>query len=105
MAASAEDVYDRWREQYKGERSSTTAKLKELGPTGDPNEVAEAIGNRSWTHPQCLSCGEYVSVAVEFFDGYDSEAAICKECLQAGMEELNRVMQTTSLPHESPFRL
>ena len=91
MEASVDGVYERWKEQYKDGRNATTAKLKEFGPNGDPNEVAAIIGNKTWTHAQCLSCGEYTLRVIEFFDGYEGTASICKECLEAGLSAFNSV--------------
>lgn len=100
--ASGRGVAERWRSQYLHPKEGwgTTAlgnskdiyeRLCALGPSPDPDAVAEIIGNKGWAHLQCTACGEYVRRAVDLTPPYKDEALLlCEPCVgqaRAAFEE------------------
>lgn len=91
VIASAKGVADRFAKQYSDGRfpahQQKIAALVALGDKAEPDDVAEVIGNKSWTHAQCISCRNYVARAIEF-DGGDSPCQVCADCLRAALDAL-----------------
>jgi hypothetical protein len=90
--ASAVGVAERWSQQYPpenwpGAKQDIAKKVRELGDRANPDEVAKAIGNESWTHPHCDSCGTYVKRAVAYANG-DRDFMVCEPCIIAAMAAL-----------------
>jgi hypothetical protein len=98
--ASARGVADRWRDQYQnkdGSWSGTVSgggegvykKLCALGHNPDINAVAEAIGNKSWSHLTCIGCGDSVERAADFGSDYsDQRVLLCCDCLSDGLRAI-----------------
>lgn len=91
--ASAVGVAERWATQYPardypGERQEITKRLREMGDKADPDEVAKVIGNKTWTHPSCGSCGQDVKRAV-VFNRYDTELFVCEACMESASAALS----------------
>jgi hypothetical protein len=84
---------ERWRSQYQhpengwtrtvsGDSQETYNLLCDLGPTPSAEDVAEAIGNKSWSFLTCGGCSEYVTEVVTFIDQWgDSDIKLCRDCL------------------------
>ena len=91
VIASGRGVTEKWHRQYgienswpntvSGSSKATYDKLVGLGADPTADAVAEVIGNKSWTHPYCRGCEEYVAVVMAFGD--DERAHVCGRCLQA----------------------
>jgi hypothetical protein len=96
LEASTDGVANRWREQYpEGQRvlacGESVKKIQDaldaLLPDSDPEKAAKIIGNKSWTHPFCSCCQEYVLHAVQFGDATE---ATCLPCLDITAKELRK---------------
>lgn len=85
-------VAARWKEQASRRSASfrvqaISAKLDALdGETATAQDVADIIGNHSWTDvPSCDECGEQTDAVVRVGEEPDDESAtawFCLECLQ-----------------------
>ena len=97
-------VAKRWRKQYEpfkydaplfSERNGLSRdltkrqiaeKLDALDPeTATADDVANIIGNRSWTRLECHECGREVDAVVEVGEKPDYESAtakLCKDCAE-----------------------
>lgn len=79
---SAHNVAERWRTQYQhagrwtdtvhGSSADVYLRLLALGPTPDPRDVNNIIGNTSWTHPDCDVTGS-APVCVVLADHFGRE--------------------------------
>jgi hypothetical protein len=86
------DVARRFGNQYPADKyasgsghGAARAKLESLDPaTATAAQVAEIIGNKSWSYFACSECSQYVEQAVEFGDGYEACLTLCPSCLRAG---------------------
>lgn len=86
----ARTAVDRWVAQYGGGKhvdtgkGSITEKLVSL-PLGDrtATAIAQIIGNKSWTHPSCAECREYVDVAISL--GEDPSVTVCLPCMRGAV--------------------
>lgn len=81
-------VAKRWKKQYLGYDPSQTH--TELMALSNPTEkqIAEVIGNQSWTANTCTECEQSVEVVVLFGyePNYDSwSCKLCLECLQKAL--------------------
>lgn len=95
ITASGRGVAERWLSQYRnkcdgrwprivsGSAEEIYNRLLDLGDTPSIKEVADVIGNKSWSYISCDGCGEYVEVAVEI--GVEGET-YCRNCI-AGAHE------------------
>lgn len=84
-AASWEDQYRDYPGPDREEKQAIGRRLRELGPSPSPAEVATVIGNDSWTEIRCDGCGESVGRAVEVGDERDYESAtavLCVACVR-----------------------
>lgn len=82
-----------WRAQYthwgEGDKFSDGTTKKETNDFFNsnphtPENIEKIMGNKSWSHPQCKTCGEYKDECVSVKDSWDSvEILICSQC--AGM--------------------
>ncbi|MES2055798.1 MAG: hypothetical protein V4564_07670 [Pseudomonadota bacterium] len=88
--ASGVGVAERWRNSYTrdgqwrdfgdGRRENMHKRLCSLGPEPAPAEVAEIIGNKSWSYLHCSGCDECVELTISM--GFcDSE--YCEGCVSA----------------------
>lgn len=81
------DIAERWKAQYPENREVMGAwtddvlhKLEALEGHGSPEQIAEAIGNPSWTILGCSLCRAQVSKVVLF--DYDScTVYLCEGCV------------------------
>lgn len=92
LIASAEGVAERFSKQYSDgawpKQKAIVAALAALPSTASPADVDKLIGNQSWTHPYCDSCGQYKDRAVEFENG-DHSVIVCDECLDTAKATLS----------------
>lgn len=62
-------------------------KLLNLGDKKTEENIAEVIGNKSWTQLECSECGEdsnsVITMSVEEYGMY-----LCKSCLRKALELL-----------------
>lgn len=89
----ANTAADRWEKQYGGghygaDKLATLARLRELGPTPNPDDIDRVIGNGSWTRECCDGCqseqGPWVMVGED--PDYESRTAtLCRLCLLEAM--------------------
>lgn len=90
--ASARGVAERWKYHYcdkagawkplMGASSSLIYdKLVALGDAPDIAEVADVIGNKSWSYLRCTSCGAEVAHLVRFTESWDTEVRLCRTCI------------------------
>ena len=97
IEATAADVAERWRKHYEredhkwlkvshGDAHKIYDRLCDLGPNPNIEKVAEVLGNKSWSHINCGSCGEYVSRVVALGE-YDPKM-YCPECITKAYEAL-----------------
>jgi len=98
--ASAMNVAAQWRRQYYEEKADKWPKtargasedvynrLCDLGVSPDLDAAAAIVGNKSWTHPTCNGCDQYVEKAIVV--GYEHNLTMCEQCLEAGLAELRR---------------
>lgn len=97
----ANEAAERWKIQYhsqiadgrlKNDRKDVYNKLVALGSTPNPDDVDEAIGNKSWT--ECMECTECYSISdiiiqVGQEQDYDSMTAyLCPKCLRKAIKLL-----------------
>lgn len=99
LVASSEGVADRWLSQYKDSQSpdkiAISSKLEKLGDKLTVEQADSIIGNQSWTHPYCHSCGEYKLKGVQF--GEDPFLNVCLDCLkkaEMALTSTNRTPET-----------
>ena len=96
--ASVNGVEDRWNQQYPPhDQAPHYARHRETGlriaqamasdspPT--PDNLAEIIGNKSWTHPVCVGCfkPKLKVVAVNTLEPHENNA-LCLKCLVSKLE-------------------
>jgi hypothetical protein len=78
-------IVNEWIRQYgKNEKRGILHKLQKLKGVGTPKEIADIIGNDSWTSLDCSECGEKVGDVIVLGEPQDYEsytAYICKKCL------------------------
>lgn len=89
VLASAEGVAKRYHHKYENDErfKDKVALLWTLEEEGAPVErFAEVIGNKSWTHPFCDCCSEYVDRAIEF----NSNTTACGKCLQHALRVFDK---------------
>lgn len=96
------NIVKRWLYQYKDadkplalqvpglsqKRHETWKKLVELEGKGTPEQIAEIIGNTTWSTVDCNLCEESVERVVHIESG-SSEVDICDGCLCKAYGELN----------------
>lgn len=93
--ASGKGVAERWGDTYhdaggwrrvsSGNSKDIHDRLCDLGPTPNPEDVAKAIGNKSWTHLNCAGCG-YVTRAVNVAAEHASDTVyMCRDCLKEAL--------------------
>ena len=97
----ANKAADKWNRSYGpnfrsyvfGDTRAVYQQLAALGPTPNPDDVDQIIGNDSWTSPgSCHECGQKKAVLVELGEEPDYEshnATICVDCLQAALALVN----------------
>jgi len=84
----ANEVVQRWKEQYPNDKDDIRKKLEALGDIKNPDDIDHIIGNGSWTRvPCCSECGkdnlELVIMVGEEPD-YDADTAwLCADCIRA----------------------
>lgn len=100
-------VAARWKEQYgsTGEWRDTTSGNSKVVynnlialdySTATRKDIADIIGNDSWTHAECRACAEpsFPVVLFERFSEWSSEPAaetkICAHCIAAGADAISR---------------
>jgi len=65
-------------------------KLRELPPERHtPASISAIIGGKSWTHPSCRECGNYVDVAIMLGDESDNSVSVCLPCLKSAAAALS----------------
>jgi DNA-directed RNA polymerase subunit M/transcription elongation factor TFIIS len=77
-------VLERWKNQYPDSKKDIAKKLEQTKPKTE-DEVADIIGNRSWTTQHCYECGKDKDIILQLGEEPDYESAttyICAECLQ-----------------------
>jgi hypothetical protein len=95
--ASSIGVAERWRSQYQHPKDGWTKtvtgnsgaiydKLCALGPKPSAQEVADVIGNKSWSFVACDGCTEYIERAAEI--GEYEPKAYCEMCLREALQSL-----------------
>lgn len=95
--AAQSGVAERWRSQYQHPKDGWTntasgnsgviySKLCELGQNPTPQQVADIIGNKSWSFVCCDGCSEYIEKAVEI--GEYEPKAYCETCLREALQAL-----------------
>lgn len=77
-----------WARQYRDttdpRKAEITRKLEALDvTTATAADVAQIIGNQSWSYFCCDECSQYVEKVVEFGE-YESTVKLCTSCLRAG---------------------
>lgn len=81
-------ILKRWVNQYPNDKKDIALELRRIKPTTE-DEIAEIIGNRSWTENCCDECGKDVEVLVQLGREPDYESAtanICLNCLQKAVK-------------------
>jgi hypothetical protein len=94
-------IAERWKKQYF-ERGSWAQTLSgDSGKVYDKllaattaDEVDAAIGNKTWTHLSCDTCGEYVKRAV-VIGSYD-EKRVCEPCLRGALKAIGAPESVTA---------
>jgi hypothetical protein len=99
VAASAAE---RWRANYQrtgtwtptisGDSEETYKRI--LAANGDPQGIADAIGNKLWSFVTCSACGNDLHIVVEYTGKWgsgDNDARLCQNCLAAGLAALEAV--------------
>lgn len=95
--ASARDVLDRWLGNYPDgkctpDKQAITERLRLLGSQPSIDDVAEAIGNKSWSYLACDGCSEYIKIGVRIGDEYsDKERIYCAICIAEAAEILKTI--------------
>lgn len=93
----ADEVCERWREQYKGsgyrEKFKILRKLEAARREGtlSPDIADEIIGHGGWTRIICNECEASVDKAMELGEipDYESDTAvICEPCLRLALQKL-----------------
>lgn len=85
------NIVKRWTRQYPKSKADITRKLRQINPTTE-DEIAEIIGNRSWTDNYCHECNTDCDVLVQLGQEPDYESAtanICLNCLQKAIDTAN----------------
>lgn len=85
LSASGED----WRDRVlnvRGREPTTAGKIYDqllaLGDCATSEQVAEVIGNKSWSFVRCDSCSDEVEATVRLGDAYDTSARnYCRVCI------------------------
>ena len=81
---------ERWKRQYceEGKWGSTVSGSAKktydaiIAAGTDLNAIDAAIGNKSWTHYSCSSCGEYFDFGVQMLEpDYETTPYFCSECI------------------------
>lgn len=105
--ASGRGVADRWREQYlhrtngwgntaSGPAKDIHEKLCALGQNPTPEQVADVVGNKSWSYLSCSGCNEYIKRAVQFSDSWSEDCILlCDSCVEAAKQALADGTKTT----------
>lgn len=95
-------VAENWLNQYRreivgspnGDRGLIYKQLIESGDMPTEDQIAEIIGNRSWTRTQCDICGkdveELASFRSELINDGMSAAYICSMCLQFALDLMSK---------------
>lgn len=94
-AAAAE----RWKNQYyaggiwgqAAMRSSEAIYKDIVEANGNPNLIAKAIGNTSWSHVQCDCCEQDQDIVVQI--GESDIANACQHCLGAALAAIEAVVR------------
>ena len=98
VKASCRDVAESWAQSYlhpkEGWRASPLAggrtakgiydELCGLGPSPRSADVAEIIGNKSWSYVNCDGCGEYTEIGVKI-GSEDDGKVYCETCLKEAL--------------------
>ena len=90
------NIVKTWTSQYPKDKKDITLKLIQANPTTE-DEIAEIIGNRSWTDNYCDECGKDSDVLIEVGQEPDYESAtayICPNCLQKAIEIYNTIKES-----------
>lgn len=80
-----------WTETMMGSSKDIYRKLDELGQEINAEQIAEIIGNKSWTELQCHQCGKDVKAVVEVGQEPDYEshtALLCIDCIRKDFQVL-----------------
>lgn len=84
---SGRGVAGAWAKQYEGtkdkDKAAITEALKSV-PGDDPDKMAEIIGNKTWTHPHCDSCSQFVDQAWSIGE-YGERNLVCPDCLRLAL--------------------
>lgn len=102
VKASGSGVADRWARQYQRENGTWIdtelaksqaihQKLCALGDNPKPRDVADIIGNKSWSFISCDGCSDYVEVAVEI--GQHETHTFCATCIDEASAILSKVAE------------
>ena len=97
--ATGRGVADRWREQYYkadgtwvrtsiGDSEEKYNALCDLGPTPTPQQVADVIGNKSWSYLDCSGCHGDFEAVVEIDEHQDF--TLCESCIREAAEAIAR---------------
>lgn len=93
-ARSPTNVAECWRSRYQqsdgswrptaiGSSEEIYRRLRALGARPGIRQVADVIGNRSWSYLHCTGCGTYVTHAVRICTAYsDDGPLLCRDCAQ-----------------------
>lgn len=78
----------RWEAQYRdttdAKKAAITVALNALDVTAETAaEVAEIIGNKSWSYFNCDECSEYVEKVVILGEHSDRQVTLCPSCVRA----------------------
>lgn len=78
-----------WRQIACGDSEMVYLRLRELGKAPLPDDVAQVIGNTSWSAaPMCNECNTSTGVVVQLGDepDYDSSTVwVCLSCLEKAL--------------------
>lgn len=95
---SAKDVAERWEKQYLNNGNWMTGRDKIhaqiIAAGNDAEKIAEAIGNKSWTHISCAECGESELIGVEFGRYSDETFHVCLNCITAASVAIKAVKES-----------
>lgn len=103
LRAKCAGVAQKWREQYfvnkcwgttqRGSSRDVYEKLIELGPSPTSVQIADVIGNDSWTHVRCDECEQPQERVIRLGQRPDYDVStiyICDECLNRAIELLHK---------------
>ena len=88
LVASIDGVAERWRKQYPDRKEDIWQAREALPPTASADTAVNIIGNKSWTHPYCDCCEQYVEAAISYGRYSERQATVCAACLAVTLIDL-----------------